>query len=239
MSMETMSGLTTVVVVAYGTGRIGSSAIMGLLQRAGSNVGANDRLPGPAAMNPKGFFELPSQSRLLARIYDGYYPDVAAPPPIELLDEIGRRHYQEYQRLLDDEFGSAPLIAVKSQRFLTLPLLNELRQSYEVRVLSMDRVLDDQIDSTLRVWQNCGEPAKMKATRDFIAEWILAWRGFAEQVQHRYEFEYLNVSFDDLIRDPRASARRIARFVGIACPPDPDITEWIDASLVNRRVLTL
>jgi hypothetical protein len=149
-----------IIVVAYHTGRIGSSAMMGLLKIAGVNVGDEKRLAGPAPMNPKGFFELWSQEALLRESYVGIYPGPSKPPSLDVLRETGKRHFRAYRTLLQEEFGPDFPVGVKSQRFLTLPFLHELRHEFDIRILVMTRGLEDQANSILRVWRNSSDPIK-------------------------------------------------------------------------------
>jgi hypothetical protein len=222
-------------VVAFPTGRIGSSALMGLLQVAGLGVGQANRLISPAAMNPKGFFELQSQQQLLSEVYRGFYPDAGDPPAFAAANAIGAAHSREYRRLLQTEFGNRFPAAVKSQRCLTLPFLHHLRDDYDIRVLMLERQELEQVHSTLRVWRTVADPLRNNADYRFVHNWISVWRKFAEECFRQYDFPSLAVSFERLIADPQAVMGAVAGFLEIERPPEQSVAGWIDCNLVNRE----
>lgn len=226
-------------VVAYPVGRVGSSAMMGLLHLAGLHVGSDRSLFTPAAMNPKGFFELPEQERFLRETWSGIYPHVAIPPAARMVDRIAPEAAPAYGRLLDDALGGASPAAVKSQWCLTLPLLREMGGDLDVRVIYMERIREDQIDSLLRVWRASGDPARRHASRDFVAEFIDRWRAFGEETVKRCAFPVRRVSFDALVADPVPVVNDVAAFLEIEPPEEERIRAWLDPSLVNRKALSL
>lgn len=223
-----------VVLVAFHLGRVGSSALMGLLDIAGLNVGGPGKLTPARPMNPKGFFELKAQQRFMEKAYSGIYPHVTDPPPLETVDSIGEQYAGEYRQLLREEFRDTFPIAIKSQRFLTLPFFHRLREHYTVKVVVMERNLPDQVDSTLRVWSRSPNPHQANATREFVTQYIKKWRSFADDLQSHYSFPYFHISFDELMADPIANSREIFDFIGEACPTGETINRWLDRSLINR-----
>lgn len=228
-----------IVVVAYPVGRVGSSAMMGLLRTAGVNVGAKDRLSQPGWMNPRGFFELPAQEEFLRRVYASIYPHISLPPPLDVLERVGRQYAGEYLELLTRELGGRFPMGVKSQWFLTLPFLNELREQYDVRVLVMDRKREDQVRSLLRVFERTDSPILKSATPEFVAIYIQAWRELGAEILRFYEFRSLPISFDTLLAQPLETMERISAFLDIPCPPEDQITDWLDPALVNPEALSL
>jgi hypothetical protein len=229
---------TKVIVVATPLGRTGSSAMMGLLKLSGVNVGNKTQLVAPAPINPKGFFELVSQQKFLEQVYTGIYPELSIPPSLNRLQYLGKLYCQDYLNLVKNEFGNASVLAVKSPRFLTIPFLYELREQLDVRVIVMNRKLEDQVSSILRVWQNSNEPTKKYATREFVSEWIVSWRRYSQHVQNSYDLKYLQIEFDDLVINPLVSMEKVTQFIGIKCPSKRKITRFIEPDLVNRSVLT-
>jgi hypothetical protein len=224
-------------VVAYPIGRIGSSALMGLLKVSGLNVGRESELIPAAAMNPKGFFELKPQQRLLCEAYRGFYPEPVPPPAIARADEIGAAFSRRYRQLLETEFEDRFPAAIKSQRCLTLPFLERMRDRYDIRVLLLERNEADHIRSTLRVWNTLpdADPVRRNASPEFVRDWIRQWSGFTGEVLKRCRFPALPVSFDQLIAAPHATAAAVFRFLEIEPPPEEPIAAWIDRSLVNRE----
>jgi hypothetical protein len=223
-----------IVVVAYPMGRIGSSALMGLLAKGRVNVGEKEDLSSPSPMNPKGFFELKAQQIFLERVFEGFYPGIVNPPTIDKVTNIAKKYYFEYYQLIDDKFKSFP-IAIKSQRFLTIPLLYQLRNEFEIKVIVLERFINEQVASTMRVWSKLKDPFKKSASGRFIADWIRRWISFSILIQESFPFDYLNVSFNRLMSNPVLVSNQITEFINISPINKNDILEWIDPSLVNRK----
>jgi hypothetical protein len=223
-----------IIAAAYHLGRTGSSAVMGLLHLSAINIGKEEHLIGPQAMNPKGFFELKPQQKFLEKVYQGIYPDVTDPPEMAVMEKIGETHFQEYHRLIRAEFENRFPIAVKSQRFLTLPFLYRLKKKYDVKVLVLERKLEDQVNSTLRVWRKSGNSLQKNASREFVLNYIKKWKSFARSVENHYDFPFFHVSFDDLMASPLSVSRAIFDFIQEKCPTKQQISDWLDPTLVNR-----
>jgi hypothetical protein len=226
-----------IIVVAYPVGRIGSSAMMGLLRLSGISVGNQARMSMAAPMNPKGFYELKSQQRFLSLQYPGIYPDITEPPLFHVVDAIGEQGYQEYDGLLEAEFENKFPIAIKSPRFLTLPFLSRLSSKYDVKVLIMSRNEQDMVRSIKRVWERSENHIQKNATNQFILKWIQTWMQFGNEVRKHYPFEYFDVNFDDLLNNQVDTMKFIASFLEIGCPSAQEIHKWLDVSLVNRLAL--
>ncbi len=226
------------IIVAFHMGRVGSSALMGLLGLSGINLGNDKRLSSPSPMNPKGFFELESQQEFLVRIYAGIYPGITNPPSLALMDKIGREHYSEYNKLILSEFRNNYPIAIKSQRFLTLPFLFYLRSNYDIKVLVLERKLVDQVNSIYRVWQKYGNPVQKNTSKKFIVDYIEKWKIFSLQVERHFELPLLSVSFEQLISQQSHTTDRIFSFIGESPPSVYRVSSWLDKALVNRQEIT-
>ncbi len=229
--------MNKIIVVAYHLGRIGSSAMMGLLREAGINVGQKHRLNNHGIINPKGFFELKLQQEFLSSVYKGIYPGVTSPPSLEVMSKIGIKYYKDYEELIQREFGCCFPIAIKSQRLLTLPLLHQLKEDYQIKLLIMERKLEDQVNSTLRVWKRSNQLLQKSATREFVFEYLTKWKAFSHKVEQHYKFPTLHVSFNELIADPVEVSKSIFDFIEEDYPDIQQIKSWIDPSLVNRSKL--
>ncbi|MDQ1350861.1 MAG: hypothetical protein QG657_1163 [Acidobacteriota bacterium] len=224
-----------IVVVAYHIGRVGSSALMGILKLGGLNAGESNRLTPPAPMNPKGFFELKRQNRFLGETFKGFYPDITDPPPLDVVIEKGKLFHQDYRRLLNDELGDVFPYVVKAQRFLVLSFLHHLQQEYEIKVIVISRNEHEQVLSILRVWKkNVLDPVFRDATYDFVLAYIRKWKEFSRHFMESFPFEYYHVSFEDLIRHGRLEVDRIFAFIGEKPPSPGAAAQWLDVSLVNR-----
>jgi hypothetical protein len=225
-----------IIVVAFHLGRIGSSALMGLLKLAGINVGLDEQLIGPKPMNPRGFFELKSQHKFLEWVYKGIYPGITNPPSLELLDKKGEDFYNMYDILIKTDFNRVFPIALKSQRFLTIPFLYRLRHKYDIKILILERNLEEQVNSTLKVWRESGSGSRTNLTREFIADYIKRWRVFGKCVEEFYGFHYFHISFNKLMKHPFKVSRSLFDFISEEPPPKKKITNWLDRSLVNRYI---
>ncbi|MBN1826875.1 MAG: glycosyltransferase [Candidatus Eisenbacteria bacterium] len=226
-----------IVVVGYPLGRVGSSALMGLLERAGAHPGDVRFLAGSAPMNPKGFFELPAQEKLLREAWAGIYPHLSLPPSPAQTDAIGAEYAERYADLLAEIFGDADPIAVKSQWFLTLPFLHRLRDRYDVRLLSLERDTGEQIHSLLRVFRTTDRPPYQHADEEYVTAYIEQWRRFGRRIRENLSFPASEVRFEKLMADPVAVTEEICRFAGLETPPEEEILDWLDPSLVNRKTL--
>ncbi len=226
-----------IIVIAYHIGRIGSSALMGLLDTYGINAGKKAYLTGPTPINPKGFFETKVQNMFLSTVYGDYYPGLLQPPPLHIAQEVGRKHYVEYHEILMSIYGSSFPIAIKSQRFLTLPFLYELKNKYDIKVIKMNRNINDQISSLKRVWKINGKQEYANNDNKTISDWITQWDGFAKSIISAYNIEVFNIYFEDLIENPIKHTKDLFCFLNMAPPHSEIISNWFEPSLVNRKVI--
>lgn len=224
-----------IIVVACPLGRTGSSAMMGLLKLAGVDVGNENNFRPPAPSNPKGFFELPSQHQLLIKAFEGALPEI--PPSFDKLHAVGQKYNSEYLEFLDKEFVDFDIIAIKSPRMLTLPILWQFRNQFDIRVLVMSRNIEDQARSIIRIWKTLDDPIKNQATEEDVKQWLSNWMEFSSQVQRQWDFQYLPVSFDTLLEKPFSVMQTITNFIGIQCPTEREINMFLDPNLVNRKTL--
>lgn len=226
---------TKVVLVTYALGRCGSSATMGMLKLMGVNVGAEERLVGAQAMNPKGFFELKSQEQFLRQAYAGYYPSNATVPPPAAVASAAEQWTPAFLQMVQSEFAQSGAIALKTQRGLALPFWDKLRDRYDIRVLLLSRNPDDQVRSIQKIWAGSNDAQKNKATKDDIAADLNTWRAFMERQLAQFPFPQMSVEFDVMLKDPRGMAQKMAAFLGIPAPSEAAVNDWIDAKLVNRK----
>jgi len=141
-----------IAIVAYPLGRTGSSAMMGLLKVGGFDVGKKQHLSDPSKMNPKGFFELKNFGLFMNKVFGEYYGiDLSVVPNIELLETISTKYYKQFEVMLNAEF-SFPA-AIKSQRFLTVPLFYKLIDKYDIRIISMHRNSKHHALSIQKMWR--------------------------------------------------------------------------------------
>jgi len=228
-----------IIVVAYHIGRVGSSAMMGLLKAAGFNAGDPAKMTAPAPMNPKGFFELKEQNRFLGEAFKKYYPDIVNPPSIETVLKAAKSHHHDYNRLIKKELGEKTPYIVKAQRFLALSFFHYLRDEYDVKVIVMNRDEQKQVESILRVWRSDhSSPFQKEAPVDFVIDWIRKWKMFSNRFMELFDFDYYPVSFEELMSDSDTQVNGIFNFIGEPIPSREIIDNWLDKSLVNRPKYT-
>lgn len=223
------------IVVAYHMGRIGSSAVMGTLVKLGAYVGEEESLCSPAKMNPKGFFELLLQRDFMNEVYRGIYPGFTLPPTINIIEEIAKQQYLQYSSILKSTLGGKGVIAVKSQRMLTLPLLHKMLDEYDIKMIVLDRDYGKQAKSLRRVWKK--NNINLSVSHDETIEWLLKWKKFSEEILGVYEFDRVNLSFESVISNPYDAMLTISSFIGVDSVSEVEVSNWIDGSLVNRDAL--
>jgi hypothetical protein len=226
-----------IIVVAYHMGRVGSSAVMGLLNIAGINVGRNELLTGPAPMNPKGFFETKIQNQFLARVFEGYYPGIHKPPDITFVEQQGRMFHKEYFQMVSDIYGNNYPIALKSQRFLTIPFLYELKDEFDIKIIRMHRNIDDHASSIKRVWGKHGSDLQKSKDIEFIKAWLAEWGMFVGDLIDDFNLKVLDINFEDIINHTEDSTKEIFSFINMRVPSLDGISKWVESTLVNRKAI--
>jgi len=231
-----MAKKNTVIVLGSGLGRVGSSALMGLLRLSNVNIGGRQSgLGNASASNPKGHFEPPAIKQFLSSVFPKSFPGLATVPTIKQLRLCGRKHHAEFNQLLAAEFGHVYPIALKGGRLLVLPFLQPLQANLDVKVLMLQREPKDQIASIIRVWRKSAKLRK-HATVQHIAPILSRWTTFVKSVRDAYtNFDYLDIQFNSLIDAPVPTMRKITSFAGITCPNHKGIMNWIDPRLVHRK----
>jgi hypothetical protein len=231
-----MATKKTIIVLGAPLGRVGSSALMGLLKLSGVNVGGRKSGLGHASSsNPKGHFEPPSIKNFLTKTFKGFFPELDSTPTIHQLKTYGVQHHARFKHLLNAEFGNVYPIALKGGRLLILPFLAPLQTDYNIKVLMLNRKPEDQIASIIRVWKKSPKLRKQATVKNILPV-LNKWKKFVSAVRTAYKtFNYLDVQFEQLINDPMLTMHKISKFTGINCPPESIIKNWIDPKLVNRK----
>jgi hypothetical protein len=220
-----------VVCSRSGLGRVGSSAMMGVLKLAGLDVGGKATgLWQPNKYNPKGYFEISGNRNCMHRIFIKYNEQFAKPPAndqIQSLMKTANDHIDEFEKFMNDEFDKQSFIAIKGIRFVILPFLRILQDRYLTKCIVLHRNRDDQIKSAFRLdsWKN----------QSLIKERVAQWYSFGTFVLDYFsEFNYLHVNFEELIHKPILIANKVTDFLDVKRIPHNKIKQWIDPSIVNR-----
>jgi hypothetical protein len=114
-----------------------------------------------------------------------------------------------------------------------------LKDEYDFYIIKTSRNIDDQINSTLRMWNKSSSGQNQSFEREKIRKLIENWIMFGDNLISKFpENKYFNTSFEELINNKFRSVKKIANFLNIPPPEDSVIEGWIDERLVNRNVLS-
>lgn len=227
-----------VISVSYSHGREGTSLLMGILQLFNIDVGSQikNEVVKANSFNPKGFFELKSHEIFLRNVYGpNIYPNITHPPDLKLVDNIAKNYADAYKKLLLELFNGCDYFAVKSPRFLSIPLLFYNQDLFEVKNIIIRRKTNDHIKSIKRVWQLIPTEEKKFATEEFLKVWLKSWSEFGARILETYQPTTLVINFEDIINQPKSSINNLSIFLNKSTPDDKMLNEWIDKKLVNRE----
>ena len=219
-----------IIAVAAPIGRVGSSALMGLLNLTGINLGGRKTgLSGKAPMAPKGFFELPG----LKKIHPAYFISGLPPPPtITEYKNFSKLYTSSFVKLITMEFGNQFPIAIKSLRLFIIPMLHNLRYQYNIYIIRLSRELYAQAASLANVFKQ----SRRQITIDKCKQYILQWKVFEKQVWDMYsDFTFIDITFEKLINRPIQTMQQLGNILNITVPGNTAIQAWIDPQLVHKE----
>jgi len=230
-----------IIVVDSGCGRVGSSALMGLLHIAKVNIGKDKAvLQRGDRLNPKGYFEPASIKKFVETRYRGYFPGIEF-PTMAFLDAKGVAGWQGFSDLIGQEFGKDYPIAMKGTKCLVLPYLHEMAardKNIKVFVFQLIRTREQQVRSIQKMWKANADVIRSRGWGlhpRFITKVCADWDVFAEKVYAKYDkFNYLHVPFDELMHNPKDCSKGIFKFLKHRKPKISAITEWIDPKLITE-----
>jgi hypothetical protein len=101
----------------------------------------------------------------------------------------------------------------KAVKILT-PLLQYLPETYNYRVILMQRPLDEVITSQNTMLARAGEATDVVPAATVITQYETHLRKVQALLANHACFETLTVRYGDVIADPRAQAERVSRFTG-------------------------
>lgn len=189
-------------VVVAGMHRSGTSAIMGILQILGVDIG--DDLGAPDDYNEKGYFEN-REFELYEHLPLKYVTRRDAwdhPPTEESLNEV-LPLYEGHLKTLVSKYARSEIWGYKSARGLCFP--EYLKQIPNLRLVVNIRSPEAIV-------------ASLKRRNGILREhalylWSLHyWRLL--KFLSRNEIPYMIVNYDDLVDDTEAVMRRVSRFIG-------------------------
>ena len=211
----------TIIVLALH--RTGSSLVAGMLDRLGVDMGATGDVTAPD--NPKGYYEdwdlVTINDRILELAGGNWY----SPPPLEAIDQAGRR--PEIRTALADWLAfrrkNGPWGFKDPRVCLTLPLFfnrlpNPLLICTHRNHLAMAGSLETRNQIPIELGLGLGLQYDLRRLG-----LLKAWP----------EVPRLHLSYEALIEDGPAGLNRLAEFVGL--PPTKDALAFIDPTLRRHR----
>jgi hypothetical protein len=199
-------------VLVLGTHRSGTSLVSGMLYRMGVNMGPpgrDVRWIYPSWANPTGQFENPEFSELLHQFMDFDGQDARWDPRWEDLSARTAEYLPAFVRLIrrteSERWGWKQAWTM----LILEALLPELRNP---RFVVVRRNMADIVDSLHRRDGVTAEEATLVS--DKVLERM-------EAVLHRHpEIPSIEVQYEEVLRDPLATAHRLAEFLGLSLSPE-------------------
>jgi len=223
------------VLVSFPIGRVGSSATMGLLRLLGLNIGNREELYRVGPANQKGFFEMHPITNFLATVYGSHFGNwTVVPPTVRVAQYNGANHWRQFAGLLKQQFRSKFPAAVKNPHYFLLPMAVALKDSYDIRVVSLSRDIKDQARSIRKVCHRHKlSPVEFYKLRSIVKR-VKQWYAFVKVLKQRLpDVNYLDVRFEDLVEDPVYLGKELAKFSGVGFN-ELSICSWIDKRLVTQ-----
>jgi len=175
------------IVVVSGLPRSGTSMMMQMLA-AGGLAPLTDGIRTADESNPEGYFELEA---------------------VKTLDKLPSAQAAQAngdQAWLANARG-------KAVKILT-PLLQYLPDTYNYRVILMQRPLDEVVTSQNTMLARAGEATDVVPAGSVIKQYEAHLRKVQAMLASRACFQTLTVRHGDVIADPRAQAEKVDQFVG-------------------------
>jgi hypothetical protein len=180
------------IVVVSGLPRSGTSMMMQMLA-AGGMAPVTDGVRTADESNPEGYFELEAVKDLASA---GVSPRATRAPSVQA-----------------DGLAWLANARGKAVKILT-PLLQYLPETYNYRVILMQRPLDEVVTSQNTMLARAGEPTDVVPAGNVIAQYETHLRKVQALLASRACFETLTVRYGDVIADPHAQAARVSQFAG-------------------------
>jgi hypothetical protein len=221
-------------IVAYAVGRVGSSAVMGLLARMGISVGpeAVRRLGGKH--NPRGFYELKSQNDLLREVYRGVYSEPVSPPNAGWVLERAREGVGDFRTLIDASYPGDSPYCIKSPWCMTLPMWKLMEENYDCQYIYVTRNIEDQAKSLMKVWRSQPEKRGHVANLPFLTGWLGEWRIFCDSLLRQLSIEPLKIRYEELMSEKASTVSRIASHLDVDFTDDTGAEDWLTPNVYNE-----
>ncbi|MEZ5120433.1 MAG: glycosyltransferase [Solirubrobacterales bacterium] len=217
----TIAGAPRAVVV-LGPSRSGTSAVTGLLNRLGMEVGAPERLLAASPVNPKGFYEhrelVAVNDALLARL-GGAWDRPPRPEPGWPDDPAFADLRERARALIADELAPAGLWGLKDPRLcVTLPFWRELLDEPAFVICHRNPV---EVAQSLERRDGMGEAAGLDLWARTMAAALVNTAGARR----------LFAGYDELFAAPERLLADLADLLGRPEPAEDAAGHWLDGAL--------
>lgn len=192
-----------IIFVTFNGGRCGSSAMIGTLAQCGVDVG-NVSL-SKSVENPEGFYEVKEYQKFNTDVYKEHLTPQGYPEEPKLMrDRPGKKKI--LMSIINRNFRY-DTIAVKAMGFCPLPLLE--KTDIDIKVICLSRNVYNQSKSIQKMWYG-----KRTPKQDFI-DWLNRCNVWVKDFKKEYNFNYLDVSFEDLLTKTDETVKEVCAFCGI------------------------
>lgn len=211
--------MNKVIIVAFVAGRCGSSTIMGLLHRAGVNVGNWDHR-GKNVENPGGFYE----TKAIEVFTYGNMGDQMLPfKPMPAFDKL-REHKKlmpKLEAIFKNDYNGLFPLAFKDMHMSVIPMF-EGNPDYDVRIIYAVRNMQEQCLSIQKVWRHLAYPAKR------FEPWLKGMYDWMAEFKKEFPLKSITVDFNDVLKDPVGTTKKMCDFCEIKTPDDGEIIKWVN-----------
>ncbi len=156
---------------------------------------------------------------------------------IRAADEDNPKGYFELERVKDlDKSGDKTWLKAHRGKVVKVIsfLLKDLPDDNAYKVVFMRRSLDEVVASQNKMLVRRGEPTDPASDAEMIERYRTHLRRTEALIGGRKNFRWLDVSYNEILGDPRGPAERVARFLGGRLSVDR-MVEAVDASLYRNR----
>ena len=156
---------------------------------------------------------------------------------VRTADEDNPKGYFEYERVKElDKGGDKGWLQEHKGRVLKIIsfLLKDLPDDCCYQVIFMRRDLEEVIASQNKMLDRRGEPRDETGDEKMIQLYRVHLRKVELVLEQRPNFELLDVSYRQVIDEPREQAARVAKFLGLKVDPD-QVASAVDRRLYRNR----
>ena len=206
-----------VIAISFIGGRVGSSLVMGLLEKSGISVGPVNRTN--SKQNEKGCYEIDHYDNWL---WDEF-PFIKGfmPPAPDFLSSLAMEAVVKQERfniLIDKLFKDKSFIAIKTIYHFPVYLFDS--NFYKLKIISLKRNMPEQVKSI----------EKWNTRKGNFKKWIKEWEEFLSDTPK----PDCEIYFEEWFKEPYKTYLKLCKVVK---PPkvlsEQEVLEWIDPELTH------